>query len=223
MSRAWRVMADRMVASWTTAPQFALVREVRADALVEMRARIAATIERQGGVRPTYTDLLVKIVATALRRHPRVNARWADGEIHENAAVDVAIATATADALLVPVIADADSLGIGEIGARRRELVDRANAGTLGPADVSGATFTLSNLGMHGVDAFNAIVVPGQAAILAVGRIADRVVAVDGAPAVHPTLILTLTCDHRVVDGARAAPFLEDVTTLVEEPWGLLA
>ncbi len=223
ISTVWRVMAERMTTSWTTVPHFYLVREVAASGLVEMRARLAPLVEKRTGIKPTYTDLLVKIVAAVLREHPRVNASWADGTIRLNDEINVGLATAIEEGLIVPVIHRADALGIGEIAARRKDIVERAGAGKLKPADITGGTFTLTNLGMYNIDAFNAIINTPQAAILAVGRIADRVVAVDGQPAVRPMLTLTLSSDHRVVDGARAARFLDDVARLIEEPWGLLA
>jgi pyruvate dehydrogenase E2 component (dihydrolipoamide acetyltransferase) len=216
-------MAERMTASWTSAPHFFLVREVIASGLVEMRTRMLPAVERRTGARLTYTDLLVKLLATAIQCHPRLNASWSDGAIAENREINVGIATAVGDALVVPVIRAADALSIGEIAARRQAFVERANAGALTLDDISGGTFTLTNLGMYNVDAFNAIINPPQAAILAVGRIADRVVAVDGQPVVRPTVMLSLSCDHRVVDGARGALFLDELVNLIGEPWGLLA
>ena len=127
------------------------------------------------------------------------------------------------DGLVVPVLHRADTLSLAEIAARREDLVTRAQTGKLRPADIQGGTFTISNLGMYGVDAFNAIVNPPQAAILAVGRIADRVVAVGGQATVQPTMVLTLSCDHRALDGARAAQFLGVLADVVEEPLTLLA
>jgi pyruvate dehydrogenase E2 component (dihydrolipoamide acetyltransferase) len=223
LGTVWRVMAERMTASWTTAPHFYLTRELVASGLVEMRARIVPVVERRSGVRPTYTDLLVKCAATALRDHPRLNASWTGDGIQVNPDIHIGIATAVDEGLIVPVIHEADTLSLSEIAAQRKELVERASAGRLRPADITGGTFTLTNLGMYRVDVFNAILNPPQAAILAVGRLADRVVAVEAQPAVRPTLIVTLTCDHRVVDGARAAKFLDDFANLIEEPWGLLA
>jgi pyruvate dehydrogenase E2 component (dihydrolipoamide acetyltransferase) len=126
------------------------------------------------------------------------------------------------DGLVVPVIHDADTLDLVALAGRREELVARARNGRLQPADVQGGTFTISNLGMYGVDAFTAIINPPQAAILAVGRIADRVLAVAGLPAVRPALTLTLSCDHRVVDGARGASFLEALAETIEEPASLV-
>jgi pyruvate dehydrogenase E2 component (dihydrolipoamide acetyltransferase) len=223
VSTVWRVMAERMTASWTTVPHFYLLREVAAEALVEMRARITPPVERRTGIKPTYTDLLVKMVAAVLPEHPRVNASWIEGGIRLNPEVHVGLATAIEEGLIVPVIHNANRLSIGEIAAQRQDLVARANAGKLKPADIFGGTFTLTNLGMYNVDAFNAIVNTPQAAILAVGRIADRVVAVNGQPAVRPMLTLALSCDHRVVDGARAAQFLDDLARLIQEPWAMLA
>jgi pyruvate dehydrogenase E2 component (dihydrolipoamide acetyltransferase) len=216
-------MAERMTASWTQAPHFYLTREVMAGGLMELRTRISAAVERRSGVKPTYTDLLVKLAAAALREHPRLNGSWIDNSIRANAAINIGIATAVEDGLVVPVIRQADQLTIGEIAAQRQQLVERANGRKLRPADIAEGTFTISNLGMYGVDAFNAIVNPPQAAILAVGRIAERVVPVDGQPAVRPVMVLTLSCDHRAVDGARGAQFLDALAGLIEDPWGLLA
>jgi pyruvate dehydrogenase E2 component (dihydrolipoamide acetyltransferase) len=214
----WRIMAERMTASWTTAPHFYLVREVNVSRLVSWRERAG----KQTGARLTYTDLLVKLVAAALSQHPRVNASWKDGAIVRNADINIGLAVAIDDGLVVPILHRADTLSLAEIAARREDLVTRAQAGKLRPADIQGGGFTISNLGMYGVDAFSAIVNPPQAAILAVGRIADRVVAVNGQPAVQPTMVLTLSCDHRALDGARGAQFLGALAELIEEPLALL-
>ncbi len=223
MGTVWRLMAERMTASWTTVPHFYLLRQVAAGALVEMRARITPAVEERAGIKPTYTDLLVKMIAAVLPEHPRVNASWVEGGIRFNPEVHIGLATAIEDGLIVPVIHNANKLTVGEIAARRQDLVARANAGKLRPADIRGGTFTLTNLGMYNVDAFHAIVNSPQAAILAVGRIADQVVAVDGQPVVRPMMTLALSCDHRVVDGARAAKFLDDLAQIIEEPWGMMA
>jgi pyruvate dehydrogenase E2 component (dihydrolipoyllysine-residue acetyltransferase) len=214
----WRIMAERMTTSWTTAPHFYLVREVNVT-------RLASWLDlarKQTGAHVTYTDLLVKLVAAALSRHPRVNASWRDGTIVQNTDVSIGLAVAIDDGLVVPVIHRADTLLLPELASRRADVVSRAQAGKLRPADIQGGGFTISNLGMFGVDAFNAIVNPPQAAILAVGRIADRVVALDGQPVVQPTMVLTLSCDHRALDGARAAQFLGTLADLIEEPLALL-
>jgi pyruvate dehydrogenase E2 component (dihydrolipoyllysine-residue acetyltransferase) len=211
----WRVMAERMTQSWTTAPHFYLVREVNASRLMAWRARVGKQI--------TYTDLLVRLVAAALAQHPRVCVSWKDGAIVQHPEINIGLAVAIEDGLVVPVIHRADALSLAEIAARREELVTRAQSGKLRPPDITGGVFTISNLGMYGVDAFSAIVNPPQAAILAVGRIADRVVPVHGAPAVAPMTVLTLSCDHRALDGARGAQFLGALADLVEEPLALLS
>jgi pyruvate dehydrogenase E2 component (dihydrolipoamide acetyltransferase) len=219
VSNVWRIMAERMTASWTTAPHFYLVREVDVSRLVTWRERAS----KQTGARLTYTDLLVRVVAAALVQHPRVNVSWKDGTIAQHAAINIGLAVAIDDGLVVPVLHRADTLSLAEIATRREDLVARAQAGKLRPADIQGGSFTISNLGMYGVDAFNAIVNPPQAAILAVGRIADRVVAVNGQAAVRPTMMLTLSCDHRALDGARGAQFIGALADLIEEPLALLA
>ncbi|HEY7519264.1 MAG TPA: dihydrolipoamide acetyltransferase family protein [Methylomirabilota bacterium] len=219
LGNVWRIMAERMTASWTTAPHFYLVREVDVSGVKTWRERASS----QSGARITYTDVLVRLVAAALVRHPRVNVAWKDGAIFQHGGVDIGLAVAIEDGLVVPVLRGADALTLAEIAARREDLVGRAQTGKLRPADIQGGGFTISNLGMYGVDAFNAIVNPPQAAILAVGRIVDRAVVVDGQVAVRPTLVLTLSCDHRALDGARAAQFLGTLADLVEEPLALLA
>ncbi len=214
VSNVWRIMAERMTASWTTAPHFYLVREVNVSRLVSWREKAS----KHTGARITYTDLLVKLVAATLAQYPRVNASWKSGTIVQNADINLGLAVAIDDGLVVPVIHRADTLKLPEIAARREDLVTRRQTGKLRPADIQGGGFTISNLGMFGVDAFNAIVNPPQAAILAVGRIADRVVAVNGQPVVQPTMVLTLSCDHRAIDGARGAQFLGALADLIEEP-----
>ena len=214
----WRIMAERMTASWTSAPHFYLVREVNVTRLVAW----LATARKQTGAHVTYTDLLVKLVAATLVQHPRVNVSWKEGTLERHPDVNVGLAVALEDGLVVPVLHRADTLGLAELVTRREDLVARAQAGKLRPADIQGGVFTISNLGMYGVDAFSAIVNPPQAAILAVGRITDRVVPVDGQPAVQPTMVLTLSCDHRALDGARGAQFLGALADLIEEPLALL-
>ena len=221
-STVWRVMAERMTTSWNTVPHFYLIREVDATHLIEWRSSITSKIERQIGIKPTYTDLLVKLIGFTLRSHPRVNASWMDGQIQDNNAIHVGLAVAIDDGLIVPVIRNADSSSVGEIAAQRKDLVERAQTRKLRPVDISGGTFTLTNLGMYNVDVFNAIVNTPQAAILAVGRIAERVVPVNGQPAVRSMLTISLSCDHRIVDGARGAQFLDDLAILIEEPLGML-
>ncbi|MEZ4673865.1 MAG: dihydrolipoamide acetyltransferase family protein [Caldilineaceae bacterium] len=218
MSRPWRIMAQRLQESWQTVPHFYLARDVNAKALVTWRQQLN---ERQT-TKVTYTDLLVKIIAVALRRHPRLNAAWHNDGIVINEAINVGLAVAVEDGLLVPVIPNADQLGLTAIAERRADLVARAGNGKLQPADLADGTFTISNLGMYGVERFNAIVNPPQAAILAVGAMAERVVPIKGKAKVQPMMTLTLSCDHRIVDGARAAQFLQTLASQIEEPLRLL-
>lgn len=218
VSRVWRLMAERTTRAWTTVPHFFLQRDVRADRLMAWRE----AVRRRGGAEPTYTDLLVKLVALALRAHPELNARWEDGRSRRLPEINVGVAVATEEGLVVPVIHGADGLSVDEIARRRAELVERARAGKLRLEDVEGGTFTVSNLGMYGVDRFFAIVQAPQAAILSVGRVSDRVVVEDGRAVVRPGVTLGLSCDHRAVDGARAARFLDTLAAWVEEPLALL-
>jgi len=213
-----RLMAERTTQSWTTVPHFFLTREVDATALNEARERMLPAIERSHGVKVTHTDLLVSIAARTLGQHPRLNATWADGAIVPQHDVNVALAIGVENAVVTAVIPHADRAPLGDIAVRRRELAERAQAGRLQPADIAGATFTISNLGMFEVDAFTAIIVPPQAAILAVGAITERVVAVNGQPAVRPMMSMTLSCDHRVVDGVRAAEFMRDLANAIRSP-----
>jgi pyruvate dehydrogenase E2 component (dihydrolipoamide acetyltransferase) len=215
----WTLMAERVTRSWQTVPHFVLRREVDASRL---ESWLTAARTKPGCESLTRTDLLVKLAAEALRRHPRVNSSWREGAIVAAEAVNIGIAVAGEDSLVVPVIHDASGLSLAAVGARRRELVAAAREGRLSPGDVRGGTFTISNLGMYAVDSFDAIVNAPEAAILAVGRIAERIVPIAGLPAVRPTVRLAVSFDHRVVDGARGAEFLETLASLVEEPAGLV-
>jgi pyruvate dehydrogenase E2 component (dihydrolipoamide acetyltransferase) len=217
-----RLMAERTAQSWTTAPHFFVTREIDAGALIAAREKIAsASLPGSGqtvAAKPTHTDLLVALVARVLTAHPRMNASWTTEGIRLHGEVNLAVAMAVDDGVVAPVIHKANAASLAEIAAKRRLLTERARTGKLQPADLAGATFTISNLGMYGVDAFTAIIVPPQAAILAVARIADRVVPVDGRPGVRPILTLTLSTDHRVADGARAAAFLNDLAAAIGNP-----
>ena len=217
VSSIGRIMAERTTQSWTTVPHFFVTREVDASALNATRERLIPVIDKSHGVKVTHTDLIVAAVARALHLHPRMNGSWAADKIALNSHVNVALAMAVENAVVTAVIKDTDRIGLGDIAKQRKELAERARANRLQPADITGATFTISNLGMFNVDAFTAIIVPPQAGILAVGAIADRVVARDGLIGVRPTLNLTLSSDHRVVDGARAAAFLNDVVLSLNE------
>jgi len=218
LSSVGRLMAERTTQSWTSAPHFFVTREVDATALNAARATLMPAVDASHGIKVTHTDLLVALVGRALRKHPRLNASWTADGIALQQDINVALAMAVEQAVVTAVVRGADSAAIGEIAVRRRDLADRARAGRLQRADITGATFTISNLGMYGVDAFTAIIVPPQAGILAVGAIADRVVAVGGAAVVRPMMTITLSADHRVVDGAMAAAFLADVVAAIRDP-----
>ncbi len=218
LSPVARLMAERTTQSWTTVPHFFVVREVDAAALNEARRSRAVEIEKSHGVKLTHSDLLVALVARMLGKHPKMNAGWVEGAIRLNASVNISLAMAVAEGVVAPVIPHADRSDLGTIAVQRRELAERARTNKLRPADLVGGTFTVSNLGMFEVDAFTAIITPPQAGILAVGRIGDRVVAVDGRATVRPMMTLTLSSDHRVIDGARAAEFMRDVADAIVHP-----
>ncbi|MBX5452251.1 MAG: 2-oxo acid dehydrogenase subunit E2 [Thermogemmatispora sp.] len=219
LSQVWRLMAERTAQSWQQVPHFSLLREVQAERLLAWHQ----AMQRRCSPEITYTDLLVRVVAAALRVHPQINASWQDGRLVRHGEINIGLAVATDEGLVVPVIHEADRLSLSALVEVRKDLVERARSRRLRPQDLQGGTFTISNLGMYGVDAFNAIINAPQAAILAVGRISERVIAVAGQPVVAPTMLLSLSCDHRVIDGARGAQFLATLAELLEEPLGLLA
>jgi pyruvate dehydrogenase E2 component (dihydrolipoamide acetyltransferase) len=218
-----RLMAERTAQSWTTVPHFFVTREIDASALNEYREKFVGEIERTSNIRITHTDLLVALAARVLLKHPRLNSSWTAEGIRLHDHVNMGVAIAVNDGVVAVVIPNAHTASLAEIATQRRDVAERARAGKLRPADIADATFTISNLGMYHVDQFSAIITPPQAAILAVGSIADRVVAVDGKPAVRPMMTLTLSCDHRAADGARAAMFLNDLAEAISNPGELLA
>jgi pyruvate dehydrogenase E2 component (dihydrolipoamide acetyltransferase) len=218
MSSIARLMAERTTQSWTTVPHFFVVREADAAAALEAREKLGSVIEKAQGLRVTHTDVLVALAARVLVKHPRLNASWTGEGIRLNPEVNIGIAMAVNDGVVAAVVPGAQAKKLGEIAALRHDLTERARSNKLRPADIAGATFTISNLGMYKVDAFSAIINPPQAAILAVGRITDRVVPVDGKPGIRPMMTMTLSSDHRVVDGARAASFLNDLADALQDP-----
>jgi pyruvate dehydrogenase E2 component (dihydrolipoamide acetyltransferase) len=220
LSSIGKIMAERTTQSWTTAPHFFVSREVDCTELVAARKRFGPQVERERGVKLTYTDLLTAVIAQTLRKHPRMNASWTGDSIKANADVNVGLAMAVTDAVVVGVIPKTDGMNLGDIASRRRDLTERARTNKLQPADITGATFTISNLGMYHVDSFTAIIVPPQAGILAVGAMKDRLVPVMGGIATKPMMTITLSCDHRVLDGARGAAFLHDVVEALQDPIG---
>jgi pyruvate dehydrogenase E2 component (dihydrolipoamide acetyltransferase) len=215
-SQLARLMAERTTQSWTSVPHFFLAQTVDAGALIETQKKLGAG--SAAGTGPTITDLLIALIARVLEKHPKMNASWTGEGIRLNPEINISVAMAVKDGVVGAVVPRANKENIAGISRLRRELTERARAGRLRPADITGGTFTLSNLGMYKVDAFSAIITPPQCAILAVGAIADAVVPVDGKPGIRPMMTMTLSSDHRVVDGARAAEFLGDLVNAIREP-----
>jgi pyruvate dehydrogenase E2 component (dihydrolipoamide acetyltransferase) len=213
-----RVTSERMQQSFSSVPHFYLSVEVNAESLLKLRQEQLALVQQAYAVRLTLSDILVKIAAQALMKHPRANASWMDGKLRLNRAIHIGLATAVPHGLLVPVIHHADRKSMGEIAQVRERLTHQAQHGKLAPDELSGGSFTLTNLGMYGIDQFQAIINPPQSVILAVGRIKERPWAENGQLVLKPVFFITLSCDHRVLDGVSGAAFLADLVKLVEAP-----
>jgi pyruvate dehydrogenase E2 component (dihydrolipoamide acetyltransferase) len=211
-----KTIARRLTEAWQ-APVFQISMSADMTRAQEVRERLVERL-REGETKPTVSDVLTKVAAAALMRHPEVNAHYVEETVRRFPTANVGIAVATDRGLLVPVTHGADRLTISEIAAARADLVTRARDAKLQQADLDGGTFTVSNLGMYGVEQFVAVLNPPQVAILAVGAIEEEVVVVDGDLEVKPMMSLTLTCDHRAIDGSVAAEFLGTVRALLEEP-----
>ena len=223
-SRTQRTIARRMAESKATIPDFALTADIDMERCVKLRAELKQLSHVDA---PTYNDMIVKACALALREHPRANASWRDGrfELHSRVNVGVAVAVASEDptggALVVATVQDADGKALGEIARETRTLAERVRDSSITPPELSGGTFTVSNLGMYGIRSFTAIVNPPQAAILAVGELAPRAVVRKKKIVARHTMSVTLACDHRILYGADAALFLARVRELLEEPAAL--
>jgi len=213
-----KLIADNVTHSRQTAPHVTLVMEVDMTAVVSMFPALQAEIQKTHGTKVTYTDLLIRAAAVALGDHPLCNAALIDNEIRVYSEKNIGVAVAAESGLLVPVIRNADSKALGDMSKELKELVNRCREGKQSQTDLTGGTFTITNLGAFGVDTFDPIIVPPQACILGVGRIAEKVVAVNGQPAVRRMINLCLSFDHRVLDGVPAAQFLQRVQTLLETP-----
>jgi pyruvate dehydrogenase E2 component (dihydrolipoamide acetyltransferase) len=220
LSKLQSTIARRMSESKATAPHFYLEAEIEMSRAVEARARIKATAG-EGGVVPSFNDMIVKACALALREHPRANGAYRDGRFELYSRVNVGVAVAAQDALVVPTVFDADRKGLRQIATESRALAQKVRDGQVTPPELSGGTFTVSNLGMYGIDNFSAVINTPQAAILAVGAIKQRPVVRDGEIVPAHMLGVTLACDHRILYGAPAAEFLARVRTLLEEPLSL--
>jgi pyruvate dehydrogenase E2 component (dihydrolipoamide acetyltransferase) len=216
LSSMRRTIARRMTEAWQ-APAFQIELSADMTAALSLRARLKEQAGDQPA--PTISDVLTKLTAAALMRHRDVNATWAEDavELHPSANIGIAVAL-EGGGLVVPVIRGCERLSIAEIAAARAEVVGRARGGKLRQDDLEGGTFTISNLGMYGIDRFTAVLNPPQAAILAVGAVEERATVVDGTIVPQPRLDLVLTCDHRSLTGATAAEFLATLKTLLEEP-----
>jgi pyruvate dehydrogenase E2 component (dihydrolipoyllysine-residue acetyltransferase) len=219
-SKLQSTVARRMAESKATAPHFYLRATVDMSRLVEARAQIKAGAA-EGKVVPSFNDMVVKACALALREHPRANGAYRDGKFELYSRVNVGIAVAARDALVVPTVFDADRKGLRQIASDSRALAQRVRDGEITPPELSGATFTVSNLGMYGIDSFSAVINPPQAAILAVGAIEERPVAHDGELSTAHLMTVDLACDHRILYGAAGAEFLARVRALLEEPLAL--
>lgn len=217
-----KAIARRLVTSIGPVPTFYLTAEVDMTRVVAARARVNEGLAALG-IKTSINDFLIKAVAAALERHPEVNAAWADDVILRHHRVHIGVAVAVPDGLITPVVRDANLKAIRDIAVEVRELAGRAREKKLQPEEYTGATFSLSNLGMFGIDEFTAIINPPEAAILAVGRVEDRVVAEQGQVVIRPRMRMTMSCDHRVVDGAMGARFLSTLRDFLEEPLMMLA
>ena len=223
LTRVQRVAAARLTQSKQQAPHFYLTSAVDVTDLLAFRETLNASLTTAGEVKVSVNDLIVKAVASALRANPSVNVSFADTVLRQYRRVHVGVAVATPSGLLVPVVRDADRKSISEIAKQNQRQVARARHGKLRPEDMSGATFTVSNLGMFGIEQFAAVINPPEAAILAVGAAAEEVRQVGGELTVRRILRLTLSCDHRAVDGATGAAFLRDLAALLQEPLRVIA
>jgi pyruvate dehydrogenase E2 component (dihydrolipoamide acetyltransferase) len=221
-TRMRSIIARRMMESVTTTAQLTLTTEVDMAETVRLRDEVGAEMERRGGTRPTYTDVVVKATALALRDHPAVNARWEGEGVRRLNEIHIGVAVSLDEGLLVPVIRHADRATLAEVSAAIRDVSERARGLRLRPDEMRDSTFTVTNLGMFDVDAFTPILNPPEAAILGVGRLHRKPVAVGDRVEVRPTMVLSLTFDHRVVDGAPAAQFLQRVKHVLEHPYLLL-
>ncbi|WAL67865.1 dihydrolipoamide acetyltransferase family protein [Amycolatopsis cynarae] len=217
LTRVRRLTAERLADSAQQAPHFFLTRTVDADALLAFRVQVNRDLA-DAGIRVSITDLLVKACAQALIAHPEVNSSWAGTRLLRHHRVHVGIAVALDDGLIVPVIHDADRKTVSQISREARDLADRARNGRVSVDEITGGTFTISNLGMYGIDQFTAVINPPEAAILAVGAAAPGPVVRDGGLTVATTMTLTLSIDHRVLDGAGGARFLADLAAMLEHP-----
>jgi pyruvate dehydrogenase E2 component (dihydrolipoyllysine-residue acetyltransferase) len=221
LTKLQQTVARRMAESKATAPNFYLQAEIDMTAAVEGRAKLKASA-KEGDVVPTFNDMVVKACALALREYPRANGAYRDGKIELYSRVNVGVAVAAQDALVVPTVFDADQKGLRRIATETRALAARVRDGSITPPELSGGTFTVSNLGMYGISNFHAVINTPQAGILAVGELKAKPVVTDsGEIEARQLMGVTLACDHRILYGADGAQFLARVRELLESPLGL--
>ncbi|WP_394237730.1 dihydrolipoamide acetyltransferase family protein [Niallia oryzisoli] len=217
-----KVIADRMITSVTTAPHVTLTSDFDMTKVKEIRAQLLPTIEKQTGYRLSFTEIIIKATSLALSRFPSVNAALIGDEIIYNEQVNIGLAVAVPDGLMVPVLRDTNLKGLAAITAEAKEIGKKARDMKLSPAEMQGSTFTISNLGMYAIDGFTPIINQPETAILGIGRIQDKPVVVNGAIEVRPMMVASLSFDHRVIDGAPAAEFLTELKRILENPYELL-
>ncbi len=220
LTKLQQTVARRMAESKATAPHFYLQVEVDMGRCAEARARLKAAAGEGESV-PSFNDMIVKATAIALREHPRANGAYRDGHLERYERINVGVAVAARDALVVPTVFDADRKGLRQISEETRALAERVRDGTVIPPELSGGTFTVSNLGMFGIDSFAAVINPPQAGILAVGAITSKPTVRGGEVVASQVMTLNLACDHRILYGADGARFLDRIRSLLEEPLGL--
>lgn len=217
LSQMRKTIAKRLVQSIGPVPHFFLTVDVDMGRIVEARARINRDLEKEG-VKISYNDIVLKATALALHRHPECNAHWGGDHIRRFNRVHLGVAVAIDDGLITPVVRDAHRKGLVEIAGEVRELAGRAREKKLKPDEYTGSTFSVSNLGMFGIEEFTAVINPPEAGILAVGAMEERPVVVDGEVVVRPRMKITMSCDHRAIDGAMGSAFLQTLTGILEEP-----
>jgi pyruvate dehydrogenase E2 component (dihydrolipoyllysine-residue acetyltransferase) len=220
-SRIQQVIARRMAESKATIPHFTLSMDVDMEGAVELREQLKGLAEERETPVPSYNDMVVKACAIALRDFPQVNGAYRDGKFELYGRVNIGVAVAGEGTLIVPTIFDADRKGLGTIATESRALAQKVRDGKISPPELSGATFSITNLGMYGVTTFTAVINPPQAAILAVGRMEPKPVVRDGELVVRNGMSLTISCDHRILSGAPAAEFLGRVKAILEQPISL--
>jgi pyruvate dehydrogenase E2 component (dihydrolipoamide acetyltransferase) len=216
-----KTIARRLVESIGPVPHFFLTTDVDMSRAVEARKRVNALLDARG-IKVSYNDIVLKATAMALLRHPNCNAHWGGDHVRQSTRVHLGVAVAIEDGLITPIVRDAHVKGMARIAEEVRELAGRAREKKLKPEEYTGATFSVSNLGMFGIESFTGVINPPEAGILAVGALEDRAVVEGGQVVVRPRMRITMSCDHRIIDGAQGARFLETLKGILEEPLAAL-